>query len=174
MEKVLRKAWEQAASKGSGVGCPGEGTKRSRWVLKQRDEANQPLWGGNLPLAVSQQQARLCLEPGPKQSISTAPEQPQALPLRQVHAEQRLPGFPECGSALLWSCFRSNKAGQGTAWACVNPVPANPRSGRARNCGSETQEPPGLGPAEGWRMSSCLSPEVINPSEQEHGGLGLI
>lgn len=107
----------------------------------------------------------LCLEPGPRQSISMAPEQPQALLLRQVHAEQWLPGFPECGSALLWSCFRSDKAGQGTAWACVNPVPANPKSGRAGNCGSETQEPPGSGPAEGWRMSSCLSPEVINPSE---------
>jgi len=51
------------------------------------------------------------------------------------------------------------------AWACVNPVPANPRAGKAGNCSSDIQEPPGPGPAEGWRMSSCLSPEVINPSE---------
>lgn len=156
-----------------GAGCQRRGlgglswgwTEHSQWVLKQRGEANQLLWGGNPPLAVFWQQAVLCLELGPRQSISMALGQPQALLLWQVPAEQQLPGFPDRGSLLLWSCFRSDKADQSTARACVNSVPANPRSGRARNCGLETQEPPGSGPAEGWRMSSCLSPEVINPSE---------
>lgn len=169
MEKVLGKVWEQAAgeggSKGGWVCCSREGTETTQWAIKQCDETSGLLWRAHQALAVSWQQAPTpCLKLGPRQSSFVALVPPWALMHLQAHAEQWLPWFPEHGSALVLSCFRSYKAGQGTGWTCVNSAPANPRSGRAGNCGAQTQEPPGVGPAEGWRMSSCFGPEVIKPA----------